>query len=345
MTGVRELRADALMAISVLLLGSFLSIAGVGLLAQWEVSAARRQSLSVDDLLGAVAVASGLGIVAWWVLSGMFAVAAAVLTRCGRLQAAERAGKCSPAFMRRLALAALSVQLLAAPTAQAAVPPGGPAWVTTQEVAVQAQWSPTPLLAVEDATGRLPKTPNAATLPKSPAANAPKAPAAEVPDAHESTHGTQTPIMEPGATGMSARGPQAATTQTATTHAGEPQAAGPGAGVTATPETSAPAAAATLAPQPAVRPHWQPSAPVPDPGLLASKPVRAARDAPPARQVVAVLAGDTLWEIAARHLGPSASDVEVALHWPRWYEANKAEIGESPHVLLPGQILKAPATA
>lgn len=294
MTGVRELRADALMAISVLLLGSFLSFAGLGLLAQWEDSATRRQSLSVDDLLGAVAVAAGLAIVAWWVLSVMLAIAAAVLARGGRLKAAERAGKYCPAFMRRLAVAALSVQLLAAPMAQAAVPPGGPAWVPTQQAAVQAQWSPTPLPAVEDAAGFLPKT-----------------------------------------TGS----------QTAMTHAAELQAAGPGPGVAATPETPASELSATLAPPSTVRPHWHPSAPVPDPGLLASKPVRTAQDGPPAQQMVTVLAGDTLWEIAARHLGPSASDVDVALHWPRWYEANKAEIGESPHVLLPGQILKAPATA
>ena len=58
-----------------------------------------------------------------------------------------------------------------------------------------------------------------------------------------------------------------------------------------------------------------------------------------------MLAGDTLWDIAARELGPAASDVEVALHWPRWYQANKAEIGENPDVLLPGQILKPPAAA
>lgn len=310
MAGVREVRADAVTAIAVLLLGSFLFLSGLGLLAQWEVSAARRQSLSVDDLLGAVAVATGLAIVAWWALSLTLAIAAAVLARRGRLQAAEQASKYCPAFMRRLALAALSVQLLAAPMAQAAVPPGGPAWVPAQEVAVQARWSPTPLLAVEDAAT------HGLSAPNPPATNASNAAvadvphlAADVPDAPGSIHATNTPSMETGATAR-----------------------------------PAPNAAAAPAPPPTIRPHWQPSAPVPDPGLLASQSFRAAQEAPPARQTVTVLAGDTLWEIAARHLGPSASDVEVALHWPRWYEANKAQIGESPHVLLPGQILKAPAT-
>ncbi|BAS09833.1 hypothetical protein AHiyo4_32550 [Arthrobacter sp. Hiyo4] len=189
--------------------------------------------------------------------------------------AADRAGKCCPAFMRRLAVAALSVQLLSAPLAHAAVPPAGPAWVPTQEVAlqvvpvrgaaVQAQWSPT------SGHRQLPEP--------------------------EGKH--------PADTGGQA--------------------------------TETPAAA--------VRPDWRPSPPVPDPGLLAAQPVRAEQGPPAPLSEVTVLAGDTLWDIASRHLGPAASDVDVALHWPRWYEANKSRIGESPHVLLPGQILKAPSTA
>ena len=50
----------------------------------------------------------------------LVALAVAVLARCGRRRAADRAGRFSPAFMRRLAVAALSAQLLAAP-----VGPGG----------------------------------------------------------------------------------------------------------------------------------------------------------------------------------------------------------------------------
>jgi hypothetical protein len=286
MAGVtaRGLRADALMAISILLLGSFLCFAGLHLLDRWELSAARRQSLDVDDLFGAFAVAAGLAIVAWWVLSVLVALAVAILGRCGRLRAADRAGKYCPAFLRRLAVAALSVQLLAAPMAHAAVPPAGPAWVPTQEVAVQAQWSPT----APKHAGNMP----AVHTPVEPSQSA--APQAAAPPP------TERPITE-------------------------------------TPTVDAPPSA--------VRPDWRPSAPVADPGLLAAQPVRAANDTPPPGHSVTVLAGDTLWDIAARQLGPTASDVDVALHWPRWYEANKAQIGESPHILLPGQILKAPSTA
>lgn len=265
----RVLRADAVMAVSILLLGSFLSFTGLALLDRWHVSTARRQAPGVDDLLGAVAVAAGLAIVAWWIFAAVMALAVAVFARCGRRRAADRAGRLSPAFMRRLAVAALSAQLLAAPVAQAAEPPAGPAWAPTQETAVQAQWAPT--------------------------REAQPAPETQgVPSALRSTPA-------------------------------------------ATPQPHLPLAE--------VRPEWRPSPPVTEPGLLTAQPVRADQGTPPTGHEVTVLAGDTLWDIASHELGPAASDVEVALHWPRWYEANKAQLGENPHVLLPGQILKAPSTS
>ena len=52
--------------------------------------------------------------------------------------------------------------------------------------------------------------------------------------------------------------------------------------------------------------------------------------------------GDSLWAIAARHLGPGATDAEVAEEWPRWYAANRAVIGPDPDLVLPGQVLRAP---
>jgi nucleoid-associated protein YgaU len=51
---------------------------------------------------------------------------------------------------------------------------------------------------------------------------------------------------------------------------------------------------------------------------------------------------DTLWDIVRRHLGPDASEAEVALAWPHWYAANRATIGDDPDLLLPGQVLQAP---
>jgi len=60
---------------------------------------------------------------------------------------------------------------------------------------------------------------------------------------------------------------------------------------------------------------------------------------------VTVRHGDTLWAIAAAHLGPHASDAEIARDWPRWYEANRHVIGADPDLLLPGTVLVAPEPA
>jgi nucleoid-associated protein YgaU len=62
----------------------------------------------------------------------------------------------------------------------------------------------------------------------------------------------------------------------------------------------------------------------------------------PRTSEVVVHRGDTLWDIARRHLGPGASDAEVAAAWPRWYATNQHVIGPDPDVLLPGQVLRAP---
>ncbi len=57
---------------------------------------------------------------------------------------------------------------------------------------------------------------------------------------------------------------------------------------------------------------------------------------------VVVRRGDTLWDIAARHLGPDASAAEIATEWPRWHATNATVIGSDPDLLLPGQRLLPP---
>jgi nucleoid-associated protein YgaU len=96
--------------------------------------------------------------------------------------------------------------------------------------------------------------------------------------------------------------------------------------------------------------------PAPDPGWAPTPPVRVVHAeesrliAQPPRPsaspdgAVTVHRGDTLWHIAARHLGPGASDAEIALEWPRWYAANSEVIGLDPDRLLPGQQLQPPLT-
>jgi nucleoid-associated protein YgaU len=83
-----------------------------------------------------------------------------------------------------------------------------------------------------------------------------------------------------------------------------------------------------------------------NPGMLAAPATRAPAEAAAGEaEGVTVQAGDTLWDIAARHLGHGASDLDVALQWPRWYQANASIIGQNPDVLLPGQILQPPSSA
>ncbi|MEE2521377.1 hypothetical protein V1639_06140 [Pseudarthrobacter sp. J75] len=251
--------ADAAMAAVILALGVFLAANGLAMLERWRESSARRQSLQLEDVLGGLSAGVGTLIVAWWCMSLLAAFACAGLHKAGHDNAGTAVGKASPAFMRRLALAVLGIQLLAGPVAANAAPAAA-----SDGVGISVEWAAT---------------------------------------------------------------------------AGS----GAGAGPITSPEWSA-----TQAPQDTgqpVQPQWKPAAPPSDPGMLAAPPLRAIPAGTPAAGQVTVLAGDSLWTIAARALGPHASDLDVALDWPRWYEANKAAIGDNPDVLLPGQILQAPSSA
>jgi nucleoid-associated protein YgaU len=94
---------------------------------------------------------------------------------------------------------------------------------------------------------------------------------------------------------------------------------------------------------------WTPDRPVPThrrsahdeaASRLVTGPARAERRV--ADEVV-VRRGDSLWDIAARHLGPDASAADVAVEWPSWHHANRDVIGADPDLLIPGQRLVPPA--
>jgi nucleoid-associated protein YgaU len=57
---------------------------------------------------------------------------------------------------------------------------------------------------------------------------------------------------------------------------------------------------------------------------------------------VVVRRGDTLWSLAERHLGPGATNGEIAVEWPHWFTANRAVIGDDPDHLVPGERLRPP---
>lgn len=61
-------------------------------------------------------------------------------------------------------------------------------------------------------------------------------------------------------------------------------------------------------------------------------------------QTVTVRRGDSLWSIAARHLGEGTNAAAIARAVPAWHNANRSVIGDDPDVLLVGQVLHVPHT-
>lgn len=120
--------------------------------------------------------------------------------------------------------------------------------------------------------------------------------------------------------------------------------------------SSDPVAGSVTAPDPErarEQPRLPDGSPVPLPGWTpapASAPVKptatiglvsaAPREA--ATEHVVVRTGDTLWSLAARHLGKQATVQDIAEEWPRWYAANRDIIGADPDLILPGQELAIP---
>lgn len=56
-----------------------------------------------------------------------------------------------------------------------------------------------------------------------------------------------------------------------------------------------------------------------------------------------VMRGDTLWAIAQQHLPPDADAETVAQTCRAWHDHNRDVIGPDPDLILPGQVLTAPA--
>jgi hypothetical protein len=96
-----------------------------------------------------------------------------------------------------------------------------------------------------------------------------------------------------------------------------------------------------IAGAPVADPQWKPQRPVVEPGPLASRQLRRPEPAAAPGEVT-VRAGDSLWSLSAAELGAYASDVDIAVEWPRLYQANRGVIGENPDVLFPGQVLRLP---
>jgi hypothetical protein len=89
-------------------------------------------------------------------------------------------------------------------------------------------------------------------------------------------------------------------------------------------------------------PSWspEPAAPWVSPGSGLRPPLAAG--AAPTTDTVVVLRGDSLWSIAARHLGPEATVADIEVEWHRWLATNRSVIGDDADLILPGQLLRPP---
>ncbi|MEO9325971.1 hypothetical protein ABFT23_20925 [Nocardioides sp. C4-1] len=78
--------------------------------------------------------------------------------------------------------------------------------------------------------------------------------------------------------------------------------------------------------------------PAPDPGP-ASRRHAGLRD-----DDIVVRAGDSLWRLSARRLGPRASTAEIAAETSALYERNRDVVGPDPDLVHPGDRLRPPRT-
>lgn len=303
-------RTEAMLSMCILAAGFLLLVTG------WSghTAAPDRTSWSGPDisnqrmetLVGSLAFWVGSAALVWWLLSMSMAFLAAVYELRGQHVSSERLAQWTPAFMRRLALAVLSLTLLGAPGAHAtttAIPAETRSTESVSSVAAKPlspSNSPALLCSPETAPSHEGKV---LSLP---------------PHSAEGPHPQGS--LDPGWTADTSR-PTAPDDEVPATLDRPP---GPTHGSAA------------------LDPGWTPSSRSPEPGLLAPEPRRhpSARQTAP-REVV-VRPGDSLWALASRELGPQATDLETARWWPTWYSVNRDLIGPDPDHLLPGTVLRVP---
>ena len=151
---------------------------------------------------------------------------------------------------------------------------------------------------------------------------------------HPTRPATPTSTGTPASTGApasAAAGPPANRSAEISPRATSPAASGPAA---TRPATSAPTETRSRA-SGATGHSTKPTTP------MVNAPRRAVVD--PEEEIV-VRRGDTLWSLAERHLGPGATDAEIAVEWPHWFTANRDVIGNDPDHLVPGERLRPPET-
>ncbi|MHA7178498.1 LysM peptidoglycan-binding domain-containing protein [Arthrobacter sp. MDB2-24] len=326
--------SDAVQAVIILACGVVSAAAG-GVLSR----SGQAPGQGLEDVLGVCLSLLGVVIVGWWVLTLAVAVIAEILERQGLVAAGAFAGRCAPAFMRRLAAALLGVQLLAMPAVAQAAPGGpdaGPGSAVTG-------CSILPARSTADAgTGADPSgsagspywSPSAASTHADGLDAEQRPPAPPIPAASSAPAPGPAPTAEPAPVSPAPEPAPAAPAPEPAPAAPAPEPA-PVSPVSPVSPAWEPAPVSPVSP---VSPAWEP-APMPlEGGLLVRPDTRRTATAE-----VVVVPGDSLWSIAARRLGPLATAADIAETWPAWFDANRSVIGDDPSLLLPGQVLQAPS--
>ena len=269
---MRRQLEDVFQAIAAVLAGLLLVWSGIRLRSGPLPTDPIHSLADLQEAAGLAASAVGLLVLGWWALGLAAAVVSAILARLGRVRAAGAFARLSPGFLRRLAAAALGVQLITAPVpaALASIQTAGVGTAATVGVMQSAQIT---------GHGRT--------------------------EGQESADLRRITAVQGGAVNPSWQLESAAGGEDST----------------------------------AVDPAWKPAADTVSPSLLVPPGLRAEA---PSGEKVTVMAGDTLWDLAAAQLGSLATSTEVAELWPRWYELNRLVVGPDPDILLPGQILVVP---
>ncbi|WAP52739.1 hypothetical protein OL239_05965 [Arthrobacter sp. ATA002] len=137
---------------------------------------------SLQNVAGFAAAAAGLLLALWWSLGIVLAVLSAALRKAGHAAAATAAGALAPAFMKRLAAAAVGINLVAgAGAAQAAdslpgTPPGQSVALLHHplDTAAQPRWDTAPDLSgrgTDQAAADSPVSPQWKPSPQRPSTN------------------------------------------------------------------------------------------------------------------------------------------------------------------------------
>lgn len=149
----RQLYADLAMTGALLLLGASLVFSGFSLLRMRWSSIESGRLLDLPELMGVGSAGAGLALLCWWLTALICALIFPLAQHLGAQRLAAFTNAYSPAFMRRIVIAVVGINLLAAPLATAAPSDGSdPRWQPGTVATTTAPSSPAEISALPPET-------------------------------------------------------------------------------------------------------------------------------------------------------------------------------------------------